>query len=470
MKKSLKIGLAILSILIIYVGYSNYQKLVLISGYSAKSVASGIFVSTLNQQTIEDLDNGFSPVNWASNEVDEVQKSVISKVFGLNPRKAIYRDGLGAVVINDSYNENDSYLIPNRNKTPKNLPFPYGNLPQKDTLFSTVDYEKLNKVVEAYFNENTSENTTRSLIVIYKNQIIAEKYAEGIDKDTRLLGWSMTKSLMSAVCGVMSFQGLLDKDDLAPIDAWKNDERSKITINNLLQMNSGLAWEEDYTKISDVTKMLYLDTDMTTAQSKKSLIRKPNESWNYSSGTTNLISGIMRQKLGSHQAYLDFWYNDFIDKIGMNSMLVETDLAGNYIASSYAWATTRDWAKFGLVYLNKGNWNGEQIFSEDWVTYTATPTNTSEGVYGAQFWLNAGGHLPDVPKDLFFADGYQGQRVFIIPSKELVVVRLGITNSKKDESREKREVQPNENKDVVKFELNNMDSNDLLKEILATIE
>ena len=151
-------------------------------------------------------------------------------------------------------------------------------------------------------------------------------------------------------------------------------------------------------------------------------------------------------------------------------MLIETDLAGNYIASAYGWATARDWAKFGLLYLNKGNWNGEQLISEDWVNYTSTPTNTSEGVYGAQFWLNAGGHLPDVPKDLFFADGYQGQRVYIIPSKDLVVVRLGVTYSNLKEQLKNRKIMPNENKDVVKFELNNKASNKLLKNILSAIE
>jgi CubicO group peptidase (beta-lactamase class C family) len=231
-------------------------------------------------------------------------------------------------------------------------------------------------------------------------------------------------------------------------------------------MNSGLEWEEDYTKISDVTKMLYLESDMTKSQIDKKLVGKPNETWNYSSGTTNLLTGIIRQKFKTHQDYLNFWYSDLIDKIGMHSMLVETDLAGNYIASSYGWATARDWAKFGLLYLNKGNWNGEQLISEDWVNYTTKSTNTSQGVYGAQFWLNAGGHLPDVPKDLFFADGYQGQRVFIIPSKELVVVRMGVTNSTLKAKLKNRKILPGENKAVVAFELNNSDSNILLKNIL----
>ncbi|MEX1383421.1 serine hydrolase domain-containing protein [Lutibacter sp.] len=470
MKKIVKIAVIFLAFIIVYVAYSNYQKFILISGYAAKSVASSVFVAKRSQNLVEHTDNNFSPVNWAKNTVDTINKTVISKVFGLKPRTAIYREGVGAVVVNDDFNENTTYLIPQRDLTPKELPFPYGNLPQKDTVFSNVNYDKLETVVENYFDENSEVNTTRALLVIYKNQIIAENYSEGFTKDARLLGWSMTKSLMSAVCGVMNQQGMISKDELAPIEAWKNDERSKITIDNLLQMNSGLEWEEDYTKISDVTKMLYLESDMTVSQINKKLVGKPNETWNYSSGTTNLLTGIIRQKFKTHQEYLNFWYSDLIDKIGMHSMLVETDLAGNYIASAYGWATARDWAKFGLLYLNKGDWNGEQLISEDWVNYTSTPTNGSEGVYGAQFWLNAGGHLPDAPKDLFFADGFQGQRIFIIPSKELVVVRLGVTYSTLKTQLKNRKILPNENKDVVEFELSNKDSNKLLKNILNAIE
>ena len=110
----------------------------------------------------------------------------------------------------------------------------------------------------------------------------------------------------------------------------------------------------------------------------------------------------------------------------MHSMLIETDLAGNYVGSSYGWATTRDWAKFGLLYLHKGNWNGDQLFDKSWVDYVTTPTATSNGRYGAHFWLNKGGVYPNVPKGLFSCNGYQGQYVFIIPSKELVIVRFGL--------------------------------------------
>ena len=211
----------------------------------------------------------------------------------------------------------------------------------------------------------------------------------------------MTKSILSTVFGVMQHQGKLSVSDKAPIDSWQNDERKNITIHNLLQMNSGLEWDENYDEISDATTMLFLERDMTKMQAEKPLTGKINASWNYSSGTSNLLSGIVRSQFKTHQEYLDYWYSDLIDKIGMNSMVLEADLAGNYVASSYAWATPRDWGKLGLLYLHNGNWNGQQIFAKDWVKYVSTPTPTSNGTYGAQFWLNAEGQMKDVQKTCF---------------------------------------------------------------------
>lgn len=465
-KKSLKYIILVIVLGLVYEVYNQYSRLNIIAGYSAKNMSSSVFVAGRGAEFTDATDNNFSPINIADDKVDIDTKSVETSVYGLMKRKAIYREGLGSVLITKGYDETTPFLVPKRVKIKANLPFPYGDLPQKDTIFQNIDYKKLNEVVNSAFD---SLNETRVVLVVYKNQIVAEKYADEFDKNSKILGWSMAKSLTSAVYGVMNKQGRLNKDELAQIDAWKNDERSKITLNNLLQMNSGLDWEEDYTKISDAVKMLYLETDMTKLQIDKKIVGKPNETWHYSSGTTNLLSGILRQKFKTHQDYLDFWYTDLIDKIGMSSMLVETDLSGNYVGSSYAWATPRDWAKFGLLYLHNGNWNGEQIISKDWVKYTKTPTNTSEGVYGAQFWLNAGGHLPDVPKDLFFADGFQGQRVFIIPSKDLVVVRMGLSQGNLDEQLKNRPIKPSENEDVVKFELNNKSSNDLLKNIISAI-
>jgi CubicO group peptidase (beta-lactamase class C family) len=427
MKKFLKIFAVLLVLALVYLRIEIYPQLDLISGFSAKSVASGHFIDGRTLETIQQGDNDIDKVDWATNEINEAERFVTSKVYGLKERKAIYREGLGATLINDDFDITKPYNVPKRTKTNNNLPFPYGNLEPKDTVFQNIDYKKLNAAVENTFDKKGEKNKrTRSVIVIYKDKIIAEKYADGFNKNSKILGWSMTKSLTATYFGILQKQGKFDIMKPAPIAEWKNDERSKITTNDLLHMNSGLEWEEDYGKISDVTKMLFIEEDMTKSQINKPLVGKPNNTWNYSSGTTNLLSGILRKQFKTHQEYLDFWYSSLFDKIGMNSALVETDMAGNFVGSSYGWATTRDWAKFGLLYLHKGNWNDEQLFDESWAKYVATPTNTSNGNYGAQFWLNAGGRFPNAPKDMYYASGYKGQMVAIFPSQDLVIVRMGL--------------------------------------------
>jgi CubicO group peptidase (beta-lactamase class C family) len=423
MKIFKRILLIVLVVLIGAVIY-NYPKLNILAGYSAKSVASSVFVANRTLAYTDQTDNNFSPVNLATDTVDFSNKIAISSAFGLLTRKALYRDGVGAVLLLEDRDANATYLKPKRSIVDTVTAFPYGSGIAKDTVFTNVDYGKINLAIDKVFNEFD----TRAFLVIHKDHIVAERYRKGFDKTSKFLGWSMTKSIMATVFGVLEYQNKIDVMQKAPIESWQNDERKHITIHNLLQMNSGLEWDEDYGTISDATTMLFLERDMTKLPEEKELTGKINASWNYSSGTSNILSGILRKQFLTHQEYLDFWYTDFIDKIGMNSMLVETDLAGNYVASSYSWATARDWAKFGLLYLYNGNWNGTQLFDKSWVDYITTPTPTSNGTYGAQFWLNAEGKFPNVPKNLFYADGYQGQRVYVLPDQELVIVRFGLEN------------------------------------------
>ncbi|TDE31601.1 class C beta-lactamase-related serine hydrolase [Flavobacterium ranwuense] len=422
---------------IFYFGFTTYPKLDLISGFSAKSIASGYFIDNRSQEMIEKSDNDIDMIDLAKNKIEETAKFAVASVYGLKERKAIYREGLGATLINDDFDVTKPYLVPKRTKLNSNLPFPYGNNESKDTVFANVDYTKLNAAVANAFDAKGDSSLkgeqakqikkrTRSILVIYKDKIIAEKYDTGFDKNSKLLGWSMTKSITSTIFGILERQRKFDIEDPAPIPEWANDKRKIITTNDLLHMNSGLEWVENYNTISDATKMLFQAEDMTRVQLEKPAEYKPNMRWNYSSGTTNLLSGILRKQFKTHQEYLDFWYSALIDKIGMNSMVIETDMAGNYVGSSYGWATTRDWSKFGLLYLHKGNWNGEQIFNESWEKYTANPTNKSDRRYGAHFWLNAGGHFPDVPRDMYYCSGFQGQMVAIIPSLDLVIVRMGL--------------------------------------------
>ena len=410
--------------LIICIAVYNYPKLNILAGYSAKSMASSVFIANRTVAYTDSTDNNFSPVNLASDTINFYKKTAISSAFGLLTRKALFRDGVGAVLLLEEDDKNIDFLKPTRLAKDTITAFPFGNGKIKDTIFKNVNYTKIKSAVDKVFNNSE----TRAVVIVHKDHILIERYINGFNENSKFLGWSMTKSIMATVFGVLEFQNKIDVMQKAPIKSWQHDERKNISIHNLLQMNCGLEWEEDYETISDVTKMLFLERDMTKLPEEKKLIGPINASWNYSSGTSNILSGILRNQFTTHQAYLDFWYTDFIDKIGMNSMVLETDLAGNYVASSYSWATARDWAKFGLLYLYKGNWNGTQIFKKSWVNYVAKPTPTSNGAYGAQFWLNAGGKFPNIPKNMFYADGYQGQRIYILPDQELVIVRFGLEN------------------------------------------
>ena len=429
MKKNFKLLGLILFVVVLYLGVANYPKLDIISGFSAKSLASGHFIDNRPLEMIEKEDNDIKLIHLAKNRIDEKGKFATASVYGLKKRKAIYREGLGALLINGNFDATKPYLIPKRTKLDNDLPFPYGDEEPKDTFFENIDYARLNSAVaNAFDTKGEFKKRTRAVLVIYKDKIVAEKYTSGFEKNSKIMGWSMTKSITATLFGILQKQGKFNIYKPAPVLEWANDERRNITTNDLLHMNSGLEWEEDYTKISDVTKMLFLAEDMSRVQLEKPAVFKPNTHWNYSSGTTSLLSGLLRNQFKTQQEYLNFWYSALIDKIGMNSMLIETDMAGNYVSSSYGWATTRDWSKLGLLYLHKGNWNGEQILTESWVNYVVTPTNTSNGRYGAHFWLNAGGKYKDAPRDLFYCSGYQGQKIFIIPSLDMVIVRMGLTD------------------------------------------
>ncbi|NHF59861.1 serine hydrolase [Flavobacteriaceae bacterium TP-CH-4] len=419
--------IVLLSLLIIVVtGFVNYPKLNIISGYAAKNMASTHFIAGREYNDITENDNNMPLIKLA--ETEENENGVTASVFGLMERSTFCREGLGCVLVSEKDQSNTTLPTPRRIQMKNRRPFPFGNNGTKDSVFGNVDYELLQKAIENAFSENEIQKT-RTVLVVYKGHIVAEKYIEGFTEATPILGWSMTKSVLATLFGILEYQGKLKVSDGAPVDAWQEDGRKEITLDNLLRMQSGLAWEEDYTSISDVTEMLFLNADMTTKQAQKEAIAPPGEVWNYSSGTSNLLSGILRKQFTKHQEYLDFPYEALIDKMGMHSMLIEADMEGNFVGSSYGWANTRDWAKFGLLYLNKGQWNGEQLFDPKWVDYVRKPTDGSGGAYGAHFWLNAGGKYPDVPKDLFSANGYQGQYVFIIPSKDLVIVRTGLAEA-----------------------------------------
>ncbi|MGB5236340.1 MAG: serine hydrolase [Flavobacteriaceae bacterium] len=427
MKYIKRIVFAVVILLIITLAF-QIPKLNIISGYAAKNMASTVFIANRTATSVTENDHQVPLINLAATDINKREKSVTSSVFGLMKRKAIFYEGLGSVLLNDEDRSPASALRPDRNLVKNPLPFPFGHAPPIDTTITGINYSRLESVLEKSIDQDIASRT-RTVMVIYKNHLIAERYAKGFDRNTPILGWSMTKSILATLYGILYTHGEIDIYQPTGWETWQEDDRKSITFNDLLRMQSGLEWDEDYSGISDVTRMLFLEDDMGAMQAAKEPADLPGKVWNYSSGTSNLLSKMLRERFQNYQDYLNYPYQKLVDKIGMHSMMIETDIAGNYVGSSYGWASTGDWAKFGLLYLNRGRWLGQIIFDPEWVTYITQPTEDSEGKYGAHFWLNAQGKLPDVPKDLYSANGHQGQRVYIIPSKEVVIVRTGLAEA-----------------------------------------
>lgn len=275
--KIFKITLFCILILLI-TGFSvlatiNLPKLNIISGYSAKMMNSSVFLAHRTSNYTDSTDLNMDLVRLADDRVYNRKESTEADVYGLKKRTAIYRKGLGSVLINEDYTSGVSYLQPKRTVVSDTIPFPYGNGEPQDTIFSHIDYKELNKVVESVFD---SISKTRSVLVVYKDHIIAEKYAEGFDENSLLLGWSMTKSILGTLYGILQYEGKLNIHDVTGLEEWQDDKRKNITYNNLLHMSSGLEWEEDYSKISDATKMLFLEADMSRSQLIKPHVAEPD--------------------------------------------------------------------------------------------------------------------------------------------------------------------------------------------------
>jgi len=278
---------------------------------------------------------------------------------------AVYREGLGCALVSDGYTTLQTSLS---RVTSNN--WPMGNK-MVDSLLPAFDQGKLTAAL-AYAFENPALKT-RAVVVLKDGQLIGEQYADGFDKDTPILGWSMTKSITSALVGILTREGKININEPVDIPEWKEDERSKITMNNLLQMSSGLKWEEIYTTVSDVTRMLSLEGDMYQQAISVPLEVAPDTKFYYSSGTTNIVAGLLKKQFNRVEEYWAFAHTALLDKIGMHSAVIEPDAAGTFVGSSYCFATPRDWAKFGQLYLNDGVWQGERILPEGWVDYTRTP-------------------------------------------------------------------------------------------------
>ncbi len=403
-----------------------------------------MFVSNRTQESIDAAEMNEFPFKLGKYVVNMQDSSVTATVLGFAKQKAIYRKGLGCTLINDIPEQQVRAQVFSIPSPPllntDTIPFPYGDK-IADTFPSIINKEKLTAAVDSAFTEPYigKKQRTRAVIVAYNGQLVAEKYADGFSKDTKMYGWSMAKSFGAALIGTLVKQGKLDVKEMPPVPEWKdvNNPRHAITLESLLQQASGLDFKEDYSTASDVTNMLYRKGDMAAFTANHPLAYAPGTVFNYSSGNSNILSRIMRQTVGEKD-YAAYPYTALFYKIGMYHTLLEPDASGTYVNSSYINATARDYARFGLLYYYDGVWNGERILPQGWVkqSTTAGPASKTKN-YGYQFWLNgvqaddSSKHIyPDAPADMFYCDGYANQFIYIIPSKKLVIVRLGLTLDK----------------------------------------
>lgn len=414
----------IVLVILLLGGYWYAQPLLKVgAGYAAKMACSCHYLQGRSLENIKAEDLNYSALPLVKLTHDQENKRIKASFFSLINQQAQFVDGRGCILIAD-----EDQPMPEEVPTSP-LAAIVSPLPTYDTLPQGLDQKALEQAVKGAFLPLPGGGT-RGVVILHDGHLVGEQYAPGFTAATPLLGWSMTKSITNALVGIMVKNGLLrlQQDHLFP--EWEEDDRANITLEDLLHMNSGLDWNEAYGGVSDATKMLYTQPDMAAYARAQSLAFEPNTTWVYSSGTTNLLSNLVRQTLGNDQAYHSLLRDSLFLPVGMHSAKIETDQSGTYVGSSYGWATARDWARFGQLYLQDGRWDDYPVLPAGWVDFSCQPAMGSEGVYGAQVWLPDPTELSNVPDDLFMFRGYQDQRIVIIPSRKVVMVRLGMNEDK----------------------------------------
>ncbi|MCX2830333.1 serine hydrolase domain-containing protein [Microbulbifer thermotolerans] len=391
------------------------------TGMGAKLACSGYFISGLDKNRILDDLASYSPANRLL-DLHYGDNRVTAELLGLGHASASYRDGLGCTLdIGDTSVLDRVRLAP---LTSNGEEWPQG----ETASHINVDLQK--RVETTLSRDNAAGLDTRALLVVQDGVIAAEAYAPGIDAQTPLLGWSMGKSVTAIMQGRLETLGLADSTVKPVFAEWKSDERARIALDDLLHMSSGLDFDETYAPGSDATEMLFNAHSASDIALVRPATYTPGEHFSYSSGTTNLIARWIHERLGGDvQASLDFLRQELLQPLNMAHTVFEMDPSGVFVGSSYLYASARDWARLGLLMLNRGQWEGTQLLSEDWVARATAPnTSANEPRYGYQFWLNSGGEelrYPQLPADAYFMLGNRKQVVMISPSTNTVVVRLG---------------------------------------------
>jgi len=409
------------------------------TGYVANIVCTETFVSGLDPARVfaetTSAMPGVSLIAWALDyRVDHARKDVTVTLFGIGKSRAVYRgEGLGCYL--DHGGPVVDISLPPAEVKPL-LPEVAGAslvAPHSPQLAAALD--------RAFAEpDRATPRNTRAIVVMKDGRVVAERYADGIGIDTPLLGFSATKSVMSALAGIIVRKGALKLHEPVPIVAWQgaDDPRRAITLDHLLRHTAGLALGSSLSAsllsaLEPVNRMKFVERDMAAYAASMQLATTPGTAWNYHDGNTVLLAHLIRQAAGgSATDLMRFARQELFRPLGMRHVALEFDTAGNAEGSSQLLASARDWARFGQLYLNDGVAGGRRILPEGWVKYSAAPTPGAWVGQGAGFWTNLGDSFGatyrserGMPRDAIFAKGTLGQYVVIVPSEKLVIVRLG---------------------------------------------
>jgi CubicO group peptidase (beta-lactamase class C family) len=407
------------------------------AGYAAKIVCSNVFLAGRDPDEVLRIDvqaPGHPLLKLMQVSVDEANQTVTAGLLGIfGMETALMRgEGLGCSSVPDGDIEAAKAAVDV--SLPPIAPLPDAPWPEGNR----VDVPQDPNMAAILSDPALTGPGMRAVVVVRDGRIVGENYGEGFSAETPLLGWSMAKTVTAAIVGTVVEAGKMSVADTALLADWA-DGRAAIGVGDLMAMSSGLEFNEDYGDVTDVTRMLYLESDMAAFAAAKPLVGDVGSVFSYSSGTTAVLSRLWQDRVGDEAPA---WPRTrLFGPIGMTSAVMEMDARGTFAGSSYVYATARDWARFGQFLLQDGIWDGKAILPSGFVAWMREAAPASEGKYGrGLLWLRGPeGGLPDdvnpdagfgLPGDIFWLEGHDGQSTAVIPSKRLVVVRLGLTPSK----------------------------------------
>jgi CubicO group peptidase (beta-lactamase class C family) len=415
-------------------------------GQQAVFMCNGLFTSnrSLDQVFAQELAYLPRPVGTASGGdyiVDWDRQAVAIGASEATPvMRAAYREGLGCVVMAPDQTFDDIGSLPMLDMPPPPgdpaaMPWPDGDLIDAAPLPPAVDPGALRAASDWAFERESMEQVTLSLLVVHGGRIIHERYAPGVDMTTRTRTWSTAKSIAVTLIGMLVDQGQLSLDEPLGFDWYpevsegETDPRSAITLRHVLNMSSGL-YPLDNAGLEYATGSglaYWAGASSIHGMRDRGLIREPGTYWDYENYDTLRAVYAMKLAIGE-ESYLEYPRRALLDRIGMRNTVLSVDRFGDFILSSQVYANARDLARFGLLYLQGGMWNGERLLSEEWIDFVRTPapsTANRGNFYGGQWWLVPDDRR-DVPRDAYSTSGNRGQYVTVVPSHDLVIVRRGL--------------------------------------------